>query len=156
MLKLEFSLKLWSLIFYFSSFQRKMAAPSTTVFNDDDDDDDEDFEEENTGKFFWFTLIHAFFYKKVVYKKVYIKWPKIKKVLIYNIQHPKEFHKKVHKKGLYMKTHVRQRIFKKCVDSIEKQNKSFMITSYIYIPIRNVYIIIKYSSMLYYICWFLS
>ena len=25
------------------------------------------------------------FYKKVVYKKVYIKWPKIKKVFIYNI-----------------------------------------------------------------------
>ena len=47
-------------------------------------------------------MVHAFFYKKVVYKKVYIKWPKIKKVLIYNIQDPKKFHKKVHKKGLYM------------------------------------------------------
>ena len=29
--------------------------------------------------------VHAFFYKKVVYKKVYIKWPKLKKVFIYNI-----------------------------------------------------------------------
>ena len=44
-----------------------------------------------------------FIYKKVVYKKVYnIKWLKIKKLLIYNIQDSKKFHKKVHKKGLYM------------------------------------------------------
>ena len=43
--------------------------------------------------------LHAFFYKKVVYKKVYIKWPKIKKVPIYNIQDPKKVHKKVRKKG---------------------------------------------------------
>ena len=30
-------------------------------------------------------LITLFFYKKVVYKKVYIKWPKLKKVFMYNM-----------------------------------------------------------------------
>ena len=36
-----------------------------------------------------------FLSKKVVYKKVYIDWPKIKKVLIYNIQYPKKVHQNV-------------------------------------------------------------
>lgn len=38
--------------------------------------------------------VHAFLYKKVVYKKVFIKLLKIKKVLIYNPPEPKKFHKK--------------------------------------------------------------
>ena len=36
-----------------------------------------------------------FFYRKVVYMKLYMKWPKMKKVLVYNVQDHKKFHKKV-------------------------------------------------------------
>ena len=42
----------------------------------------------SSAKYLNTTLIaclHAFFYTKVVHKKVHIKWPKIKKVLIYSI-----------------------------------------------------------------------
>ena len=68
-----------------------------------------------------------FFYKKVVYKKVYIKQPKIKKVLIYNLPKLRNFIRKSVRK-CYMLTHLPSKNFQKMF--MYRKEKATLIVSW--------------------------